>query len=43
VANRPLILLDVDGVLNVITSSKERRRLCYHEGWRQKTARGRST
>jgi hypothetical protein len=34
--SRPLILIDVDGVLNVITSSKERRRLCYHEGWRQK-------
>ena len=33
---RPLILVDVDGVLNVITSSAERRRLCYHEGWRQK-------
>lgn len=33
---RPLILVDVDGVLNVVTTSKERRRLCYHEGWRQK-------
>ena len=35
-ADRPLILVDVDGVLNVITSAKERRRLCYHESWRQK-------
>jgi hypothetical protein len=35
-ADRPLILVDVDGVLNVITSSAERRRLCYHEGWRQR-------
>lgn len=35
---RPLIMVDVDGVLNVITSSKERRRLCYHEGWVQRKA-----
>jgi hypothetical protein len=34
--DRPLILVDVDGVLNVITTAKERRRLCFHEGWRQK-------
>ena len=32
---RPLILIDVDGVLNVITSAKERRRLLYHAGWLQ--------
>lgn len=31
---RPLILVDVDGVLNVVTTAKERKRLCYHEGWR---------
>jgi len=30
------MLVDVDGVLNVITSAKERRRLCHYEGWRQK-------
>lgn len=35
-ADRPLILVDVDGVLNVAASAGERRRLCYHEGWRQK-------
>ena len=35
-SERPLILVDVDGVLNVITSAAERRRLCYHEGWRHK-------
>lgn len=34
--DRPLILVDVDGVLNVITSSKQRSHLCFHEGWRQK-------
>lgn len=33
---RPLLLVDVDGVLNVLTSARERRRLCYHEGWQQK-------
>lgn len=33
---RPLVLIDVDGVLNVVATSAERRRLCYHEGWRQK-------
>ena len=33
---RPLILVDVDGVLNVAASAAVRRRLCYHEGWRQK-------
>jgi HAD domain in Swiss Army Knife RNA repair proteins len=36
VTNRPLVLIDVDGVLNVITSARERRRLCYHHGWQQK-------
>jgi hypothetical protein len=36
VPDRPLVLIDVDGVLNVIATAKERRRLCYHEGWRQK-------
>jgi len=34
--DRPLILVDVDGVLNVITSARERRRLCFHEGWQQR-------
>jgi hypothetical protein len=34
--DRPLILVDVDGVLNVIATSKERRRLCFHEGWQQR-------
>jgi HAD domain in Swiss Army Knife RNA repair proteins len=29
----PLILLDVDGVLNPEFSAKTRRRLQYHEGW----------
>ena len=29
-------MVDVDGVLNVAASSKERSRLCYREGWRQK-------
>lgn len=33
--NRPLILIDVDGVVNVTAASDVRRRLCYHEGWRQ--------
>lgn len=33
-ADRPLIMLDVDGVLNRVTSAAERRRLSYHEGWR---------
>jgi hypothetical protein len=30
---RPLILIDVDGVLNPSFSCKTRRRLQYHEGW----------
>lgn len=29
-------MVDVDGVLNAVTTASERRRLCYHEGWRQK-------
>jgi hypothetical protein len=33
---RPLVLVDVDGVLNVLASAKQRRRLCYHEGWLQR-------
>jgi hypothetical protein len=32
----PLILVDVDGVLNVIGSARERKRLVYHEGWRSR-------
>lgn len=32
---RPLILVDIDGVLNVVASSAQRRRLRHHEGWRQ--------
>lgn len=31
--DRPLILIDVDGVLNPEFSSKERRRLRRHHGW----------
>jgi hypothetical protein len=30
---RPLILIDVDGVLNPSFSAKTRKRLQYHEGW----------
>ncbi len=33
--DRPLILIDIDGVVNVLTSSKIRSRLCFHDGWRQ--------
>jgi hypothetical protein len=33
---RPLILVDVDGVLNVAASAKVRKRLVYHEGWIQR-------
>jgi hypothetical protein len=33
---RPLVLVDVDGVLNVAASAKVRRRLAYHEGWVQR-------
>lgn len=33
---RPLVLLDVDGVLNPSFSSKTRRRLAYHDGWVQR-------
>jgi hypothetical protein len=32
---RPLILVDWDGVINVLTSSKARSRLCFREHWRQ--------
>lgn len=32
----PLVLIDVDGVLNVAASAKVRKRLVYHEGWIQK-------
>lgn len=30
-SRRPILLIDVDGVLNVITSSRQRSRLIYHE------------
>ncbi len=30
---KPLILLDVDGTINVITSAFRRKHLVYHEGW----------
>ena len=33
--NRPLILLDVDGVVNVSASSAVRSHRCFHDGWRQ--------
>jgi len=33
---RPLILVDVDGVLNVAASAKVRKRLVYHDGWVQR-------
>jgi hypothetical protein len=33
---RPLILVDVDGVLNVLAGAKRRRHLAYHHGWIQK-------
>ena len=33
--DRPLILLDVDGVINVTASAAVRRRRCFHDGWRQ--------
>ena len=33
---RPLVLVDVDGVLNVLASAKRRRPLAYHEGWVQR-------
>jgi len=33
---RPLVLVDVDGVLNVLATSKRRRHLAYHHGWLQK-------
>lgn len=32
---RPLILVDVDGPVNVTASAAVRRSRCYHEGWRQ--------
>jgi hypothetical protein len=32
--DRPLVLLDVDGVVRVSGSAAERRRRCLHEGWR---------
>lgn len=35
-ACRPLVLVDVDGVLNVAASAKVRKRLVYHDGWVQK-------
>lgn len=35
--NRPLILIDWDGVINVESASaRTRRHLCYHHGWRQR-------
>ena len=33
--NRPLILIDVDGVLNVTATAAVRRRRCFHDGWKQ--------
>jgi hypothetical protein len=35
---RPLILVDVDGVLNPSFIARERRRLAFHEGWVQRRA-----
>jgi hypothetical protein len=35
---RPLLLLDVDGVLNPDFSSRERSRAVYHDGWVQRKA-----
>lgn len=35
--DRPLILIDWDGVINVESASaRTRRHLCYHHGWRQR-------
>lgn len=35
--NRPLILVDVDGVLNVVDlTSRQRSRLMYHSGWKNR-------
>jgi hypothetical protein len=34
--DRPLILIDVDGVLNPSFSSAVRRRLAWHDGWLQR-------
>jgi hypothetical protein len=39
VDSRPVIALDVDGVLNPDVSSKQRSRLWYHHGWRRKALR----
>jgi hypothetical protein len=33
--DRPLILLDVDGVINAQASSAERGHRCFHDGWEQ--------
>jgi hypothetical protein len=35
--NKPIIALDVDGVLNPDVSSRQRSRLWYHHGWRRKS------
>ena len=37
--NRPVIALDVDGVLSPFCSSKQRSHLWYHEKWRRKAVR----
>jgi hypothetical protein len=36
VPERPLILIDFDGVVSVEASAARRRHLCYHHGWRQR-------
>jgi hypothetical protein len=35
-SDRPLIMLDWDGVVNIDASSRRRRSMCYHHGWQQK-------
>ena len=37
--NRPIIALDVDGVLSPLCNSRQRSRLWYHEKWRRKAVR----
>src|SRR5580765_2713665 len=38
VRSAPLVLIDVDGVLNPTFSAAQRRRLAYHHGWLQRRA-----
>jgi HAD domain in Swiss Army Knife RNA repair proteins len=39
VNNRPIIALDVDGVLSPDVNAKQRKHLWYHEKWRRKAVR----